>query len=52
MAQLLQIHTFTGVMGDSLNAVRVIISYLMVFVILYVVIWSYVNSKTPQYGGG
>ena len=50
--QLLQIHTFTGVMADSLTAVRVIISYLMVFVIFYVVIWAFVNSKTPQYGGG
>ncbi len=40
-------YSFTGTMLYAWNAVQLIISYLLAFVVIYAVIWVLVNSKSP-----
>ncbi len=47
VTQITSVYTFTGTMGYALTAVRTVISYLMAFVLLFTVMWSWVNSKSP-----
>jgi hypothetical protein len=52
VTQVLSLYTFSGFMASALTAVRLIISYLLAFGLIFIVIWALVQSRTPQgYGG-
>jgi hypothetical protein len=50
ISQILGTYTFSGVMGFAYTAVKLVISYMLAFVLFIVVVWSWVNSRSPQYG--
>lgn len=51
ITQLMGQVTLTGFMATSFAAVRVVVAYLMGFVLIFTVIWAWVNARSPQYGG-
>lgn len=46
----LGVYTFEGTMAYAWDASRLVISYLLVFVVIFTVLWVVQNSKAPPWG--
>ena len=42
-------YVFTGVTANALQVVQIIISYLMIFSLLFTINWAIVNAKAKRY---
>jgi hypothetical protein len=46
--QMTGMYTLTGTMALAWSAARVVISYILAFVLFFVMVWSFVNARNNQ----